>query len=85
MPCLYTNLLQALTTGNYMDLLTQSLLGSAVAVSGARKSETGKAAFIGAGSGLLADADVLINSSADPLLFLEYHLFVLRLLLLLYQ
>lgn len=56
-----------------MDIVTQSLLGAAVAVSGAKPSEIKQAAFIGAAAGVLADADVLIRSSSDPLLSLEFH------------
>ena len=56
-----------------MDIVTQGLLGSTVAVSGAKKSEIKQAAWIGAVAGLLADADILIRSSTDPLLVLEFH------------
>ena len=56
-----------------MDIVTQGLLGSVAAVSGARKSEIKQAAWMGAVAGLLADADILIRSSADPLLVLEFH------------
>lgn len=56
-----------------MDLLTQGLLGAAMAQTVARRDETGRASFIGFLSGLVADADVLIQSSSDPLFMLEYH------------
>ena len=56
-----------------MDIVTQGLLGSAVAISGARRTELKHAAWMGGVAGLLADADVLIRSSTDPLLFLEFH------------
>ena len=56
-----------------MDIITQSLLGAGLATSVARKAEIKKAAIIGGLSGLLADADVLIQSSTDGLLTLEYH------------
>jgi len=56
-----------------MDIVTQGLLGSAVAMSGARKTELKHAVWMGAVAGLLADADVLIRSSTDHLLFLEFH------------
>ena len=56
-----------------MDILTQGLLGSAVAQSGANTKHTKLATLIGFFSGLLADADVFIRSSADPLLSVEYH------------
>jgi inner membrane protein len=56
-----------------MDLLTQGLLGAACAVSVARRPELRPALAIGFFAGMLADADVLIRSSSDPLLTLEYH------------
>lgn len=56
-----------------MDLLTQGLLGAAMAQSGAKQHETRIATGIGFFSGLLADADFLIQSSNDPLLNIEFH------------
>lgn len=56
-----------------MDILTHGLLGGALAQSCSRKNETRTATTIGFLSALLADADALIRSSADPLLTLEYH------------
>ena len=56
-----------------MDILTQGVLGAVLAQSGSRKSETRLATLIGFLSGLLADSDALIRSSADSLLTLEYH------------
>lgn len=56
-----------------MDILTQGLLGSALSLSIADEEETRLAAGIGFFAGLLADADILISSSSDPLLALEYH------------
>ncbi|HIB28525.1 MAG TPA: metal-dependent hydrolase, partial [Candidatus Thioglobus sp.] len=56
-----------------MDIVTQALLGSAVAQLGARKSEIKIATFIGCIAGILADADIFIQSANDPLLFLDYH------------
>jgi len=56
-----------------MDLLTQGLLGGALAQTMANKQEVRHATLIGFLSGLLADADVLIQSSTDPLLTLEFH------------
>lgn len=56
-----------------MDVLTQGLLGAAVAQARAKKHEVKLATAIGFVSGLLADADVLIRSSVDPLLTIEYH------------
>ena len=56
-----------------MDILTQGLLGGVLARSGAKKTEAKMASFVGMFAGLLADADILISSSSDPLLNIEYH------------
>ena len=56
-----------------MDLLTQGVLGAALAQTAAKPSETRLATGIGFAAGLLADADALIFSSADSLLTIEYH------------
>ncbi len=56
-----------------MDLITQGLLGATMAQSGAKQHETRMATGIGFFSGVLADADILIQSSNDPLLNVEFH------------
>ncbi len=56
-----------------MDLLTQGLLGGVLALSVSPKSESRNAALVGFAAALLADADVLISVSDDPLLNLELH------------
>ena len=56
-----------------MDLLTQGVLGAALAQTAAKPSETRLATGIGFAAGILADADALIYSSADSLLAIEYH------------
>jgi inner membrane protein len=56
-----------------LDLVTQGVLGATLALSAAPQKEARLAAAVGFGAGLLADADILIGSSADPLLALEYH------------
>lgn len=56
-----------------MDIVTQGILGAAVAQSGARNEHVRLATMIGVFAGIIADADVFIRSSTDPLLFLEYH------------
>lgn len=56
-----------------MDLLTQGLLGGALALSLSAKSDSRNAALVGFAAALLADADVLISASDDPLLNLELH------------
>ena len=56
-----------------MDILTQGLLGASLAQAGAKQNETRIATWVGFAAGLLADADVFIQSSADPLLTIEYH------------
>ena len=48
-----------------MDIVTQALLGSAVAQLGAKKSEIKIATFIGCIAGILADADIFIQSASD--------------------
>jgi len=56
-----------------MDLLTQGVLGAALAQAGSKQSETRLACGIGFATGLLADADALIRSANDSLLTIEYH------------
>ena len=56
-----------------MDIVTQGLLGAAFAQAGSRANEARLATSVGFFAPLLADADVLIQSSKDPLLYLEYH------------
>lgn len=53
--------------------MTQGLLGATMAQSGAKQHETRMATGIGFFSGILADADILIQSSNDPLLNIEFH------------
>ncbi|MBT7950447.1 MAG: metal-dependent hydrolase [Gammaproteobacteria bacterium] len=56
-----------------MDILTQGLLGGVLAQSVASKEEKKIATITGVAAGLLADADILISSSSDPMLNIEYH------------
>lgn len=56
-----------------MDLLTQGLLGASMAQSGAKHDETRIAAGVGFFAGVIADADILIQSENDPLLNIEFH------------
>ncbi len=56
-----------------MDILTQGLLGGVLAQAVADKKEKKLATLAGSAAGLLADADVLVRSSSDPLLTIEYH------------
>jgi len=56
-----------------MDIITQGLLGATVAQAVAKPNELRLASLIGFCAPLLADADALIRSSEDPLLFLEFH------------
>ena len=57
-----------------MDPLTQGALGAALPQSTAvRGKYAGSAGLFGFLAGMAADLDVLIRSSSDPLLFLEYH------------
>ncbi len=56
-----------------MDIVTQGVIGAAAAQSGVRSDEVRSASLVGFCAPLLADADALIRSTEDPLLFLEYH------------
>ena len=57
-----------------MDPLTQGVLGAALPqATAARGSSAASAGLLGFLAGMAADLDVLIRSSDDPLLFLEYH------------
>ena len=56
-----------------MDPFTQGALGAALPQSVASSKQLRSAALVGAISGIAPDLDVLIRSSSDPLLFLEYH------------
>lgn len=56
-----------------MDPLTQASLGAAVAVAASSRTQARWALLIGAVAGAAPDLDVLIRSSSDPLLGLEYH------------
>lgn len=56
-----------------MDILTQGLLGGVLAQSVAKKEETKLATLVGIIAGLIADADIFIYSSSDPLLNIEFH------------
>lgn len=58
-----------------MDPLTQGALGASFAQTGngQRWRQVRDATIVGALSGMAPDLDVLIQSPADPLLFLEYH------------
>lgn len=56
-----------------MDPITQGLVGALAAQIASDKKKIAKASAIGALAGMAPDLDVLIRSSTDPLLFLEYH------------
>lgn len=56
-----------------MDPVTQGVVGATVAQTGGRAKQLGQFAVIGAVGGMAADLDILIQSSTDPLLALEYH------------
>jgi inner membrane protein len=56
-----------------VDPLSQGALGAAVAACPSRGQPVAAAAGAGAVAGMAPDLDVFIRSSADPLLFLEYH------------
>jgi inner membrane protein len=56
-----------------LDPLTQGVVGAAITQTLPQKKQLAKAALIGALGGMAPDLDVLIRSSHDPLLALEYH------------
>ena len=56
-----------------MDPLSQGTVGAAFAQSVSNKNNIFKIGFIGFLAGLTPDLDVLIKSSTDPILSLEYH------------
>ena len=56
-----------------MDPVSQGALGAAAALVVAKPDQIRSAAMLGALAGMAPDLDVFIRSSADPLLFLEYH------------
>ncbi|RCL41575.1 MAG: metal-dependent hydrolase [Gammaproteobacteria bacterium] len=56
-----------------MDPLSQGAVGAAFAQSTANKKNIFKISVIGFLAGLAPDLDILIKSSTDPILFLEYH------------
>ena len=56
-----------------MDPLSQAAIGAAAAQAGAKRTPLKTALWVGALGGALPDIDILIRSSDDPLLFLEYH------------
>ena len=56
-----------------MDPLSQALVGANIAQIGAQKKDIRFATFCGLIAGMSADLDILINSSHDPLLALEFH------------
>ena len=56
-----------------MDPFTQGVFGSLFAQAGARRKHIRPAAAVGFAGGLAPDLDVLIRSSSDSLLAIEYH------------
>lgn len=56
-----------------MDPFTQGAIGAALSQSFAPAEKVKSATLVGALSGMVPDLDVLIRSSTDPLLFLDYH------------
>ncbi len=56
-----------------MDPLTQGAFGALFSQTNGKSKDLAKAAVIGAIAGMSPDLDVLINSSDDSLLALEYH------------
>ena len=66
-------ILAAATTLPAMDPVSQGALGAALAQSGGNGRKLTAIGVCGALAGMAPDLDVLIRSSTDPLLFLDYH------------
>jgi inner membrane protein len=56
-----------------MDPLTQGVLGASLPQAMASRRDAVKAGILGFLAGMAPDLDILIRSSTDPLLFLEFH------------
>jgi inner membrane protein len=56
-----------------LDPVSQGVLGAAAAQAFAKPRQVAVAGLLGALAGMAPDLDVLIRSSVDPLLFLEFH------------
>ena len=56
-----------------MDPISQGVVGVAAAQTSANKKNIIAISIIGFLAGLAPDLDILIRSSTDPILFLEYH------------
>ncbi|AUV88380.1 metal-dependent hydrolase [Vibrio campbellii] len=56
-----------------MDPLTQGLVGASLALSASKKQHLVVAGALGLLAGMAPDLDILIRSTKDPLLFLEFH------------
>ncbi|HDM8226329.1 TPA: metal-dependent hydrolase [Vibrio campbellii] len=56
-----------------MDPLTQGLIGASLSLSASKKHHLVVAGALGLLAGMAPDLDILIRSTNDPLLFLEFH------------
>ena len=56
-----------------MDPISQAAIGATAAQSFSQKNGLKASLFVGAIGGTMPDLDVLIRSTEDPLLFLDYH------------
>ncbi|ARR46277.1 metal-dependent hydrolase [Vibrio campbellii] len=56
-----------------MDPLTQGLIGASLSLSASKKQHLLAAGALGLLAGMAPDLDILIRSTNDPLLFLEFH------------
>ena len=56
-----------------MDPVSQGLLGSCLAGAFCKKTQLKTATFCGFVGGLAPDLDIVIRSSSDPLLSIDYH------------
>ena len=56
-----------------MDPLTQGFVGASLSLSASKKQHLAAAGALGLVAGMAPDLDILIRSTNDPLLFLEFH------------
>jgi inner membrane protein len=59
--------------GDYLDPLTQGVVGAALPSATACKDDIRLAALVGCIAGMAPDLDIFFRSSEDPLLMYEYH------------
>jgi inner membrane protein len=69
----YTRHITVAGQNEAMDLVSHAIVGAATALCVAKPHEVRWAALAGAMAGIAPDADALVGSSSDALMYLEYH------------